>query len=221
MKKSILIAVLAATTIFTTSCSKDDAPAPITIESTLTTSKQAYKDANDGNWIEVTKEEYDNLAKELEEITKVGLNDTDYESDDTKLRSGARSYTLAMTGGTSVRIPKDAYTIAFKYVSKEAGTRVDDKVKISSNSDPLVGYTNLGTKLPSHSGVGEHYFVIKNNSTKNTAEGHLAFYSSKNTGYKTIAGISNRVSNGDSNTLNSTETIIYQFQALATIKKQW
>lgn len=191
------------------------------IEFLLSTSKTKYKDATDGDWIKITKEEYYKIASNLNEIIKVGLNDSDYENDHTELLRAGNNFTLAITGGSSVRIPNKAYTIAFKYVSKSESERTNDRVKISSKLDPKVGYANLGEKLPVHSGLGEHFFIIKNNNTKNIAAGHLAFYTSKNIGYNETGLIKGTYGFGDVNSLEFISGATYHFQGLATTQKQW
>lgn len=217
MKKSILIAVLAATTIFTTSCSKDDEPTPITIESTLTTSKQAYQNASDGNWVEVTKEEYGNLATTLNDVSKIATEDTDYLTDDSKISSNNPSFTLA--NGNGVDIPANSYVFAFRFYSK-SDNHEGSKVKISS-TDIKSGYSDLGGTLPTVD-KGDHFFVLKGNNTKIDNKGYLAIFFNSSIGFNPN---SKRIvfSRGDNNTLTSdySNNSTFLYQGLSTTKKQW
>ena len=124
---------------------------------------------------------------------------------------------------TELKIANNEYVFAFKYINKANTTvRTTDRVKISSSTDILTGYANIGTALPSHSGNGTKYFILKGNTTKNTAEGYLNFYSSANIGQKPISGYRNYYVSGNNNTFGgTTESIIYRYQALTTTQKQW
>jgi hypothetical protein len=191
----------------------------------LLTSQQDYIVANDGDWIEITEAEYNNLATNLNNVSTAGLSDGVFESNPGSLDSnGGSGYTMCTqnTSDTNLRIKEDNYVFAFKYVSMVATTRTTDRVKISSSTTITDTFTDLGSTLASHSGIGVHYFVIKGNNTKNSGDGYLAIYSSNSTGKKTMAGYSNYYRSGNHSSMNAQETTsIYQYQALTTTEKQW
>ena len=199
------------------------------IASFLTTSKSEYISANDGDWVEITETEYGNLASKLNEVTTAGLNNSHFIDDLSQLTSSAGNYTTTIKNTliNEVMIESQEYVFAFKYVNTSSQTRTQDVVKISSSSDVTMGYNDLGNPLPSHSGEGVHCFVIKGNNTKNTANGYLAFYFSKPSGFKDLStlfiGYKGYYETGNTNSFPSNDynnnVVIYQ--ALTTTQKQW
>lgn len=191
----------------------------------LSTSLTDYNNGVNGDWIEITETEYSDLANDLNQVTTAGLKDVIFEQDLATISSGANNFTITAKNDTDteLKIANNEYVFAFKYVNKaNANIRSTDRVKISSNTDILTGYADIGTALPSHSGNGIKYFILKGNTTKNTAEGYLNFYSSANMGQKAISGYINYYESGNNNTFSgNTENIIYRYQALTTTQKQW
>jgi len=190
----------------------------------LATSLTDYNNAANGDWIEITETEYNNLADNLNQVTTAGLKESLFEQDLTSLSPGANGYTVSAKNDTDTELmlANNEFVFAFKYVNKAGvANRTNDQVKISSNSDISLGYSNLGTALPSHSGNGVTYFILKGNTTKNTAEGFINFYSSNSMGYNVINGYTTRFASGNANTLNGTDANTFRIQALTTIQKQW
>ena len=162
----------------------------------------------------------------INEVATAGLNDDLFEDDLDKLGGGASNYTICtyIATDTSLKIKKDAYVFAFKYVNKlTTGNRTLDQVKISSSITPLTAtFTDLGDEISSSSGVGVKYFILKGNTLANTADGYLAFYSQNIMGNKAISGYVDYYKSGNSTTLSNTESNnIYHYQALTTTQKQW
>ena len=195
------------------------------LASILSTSLTHYNNAAVGNWVEITETEYTDLGNNLNQVTTAGLKDIVFEQDLATLQSGASNFTITAKNDTDteLKIDNNEYVFAFKYINKASATvRSTDRVKISSSTDILTGYTDLGNTLPNHSGNGVKYFILKGNTIKNTAEGYLNFYSSANMGQKAISGYQNYYQSGNNNTFSgSTESIIYRYQALTTTQKQW
>lgn len=219
MKKLNLL-IVAFVALLTFSCSKDDGPAPITIESTLTTSKQAYQNANDGEWVAITELEYKKLVSDLDNISKVGNSDEMYTSDDTPSSTGGNPYTFVNDNGAT--IPKNSYLFAVKFYSTNENAS-GTKVKVSSTSI-TEGYNDLGNVLPNH-GKGHLHFVLKGSNNPTTNTGYMAMYENGS-----VIGLGNNDSSkyyeksGD--VLNFTNTNVktkmyYMFQGLSATKKQW
>lgn len=190
----------------------------------LSSSLTSYNSASDAQWVEITEAEYNSLADNLNAISEIGIPDTLFESDLTNLSSGANNFTVAAVGGDANVIPSSSYLFAFKYVSGTTDARTLDEVKTGALGNS--GFTTLGSALVSSANSGAHYFVLKNNTTLTTSANEtstLAFYSSKDTGYKALSGITNYYASGNQNTIptSSTETINYMFQGLSTTQKQW
>lgn len=219
MKKFNLL-VIAFVALLTFSCSKDEEPAPITVESTLTTSKELYKNASDGDWVKVTETEYKELVDKLEEVSKVGNSDEMYNSDDTPSSTGSNPYSFVNDNGAT--IPKDSYLFAVKFYSTNENAS-GTKVKVSSTSI-TEGYSDLGKTLPNH-GKGHLHFVLKGSNNQTTNTGYMAMYENGS-----VIGLGNNDNSkyyeksGD--VLNFTDTssnsgYYYMFQGLSTTKKQW
>lgn len=204
------------------SCSNDNGISnPKNIMDALNTSKENYNSALDNSWIEITKNEYLLLTK-LSNVTKAGISEKFYKNDLSVLKSGAYGYTIAGYGTNITKIPKNSYVFAFKYVCNTDDDRITDQVKFSINQNPTLDYKNLGSRLPLHSGKGEHFFILKNNTNKISNEGFLGFYSSNKIGWYNIEGISNAYVAGNKNTIDGgVESQNYQYQALSTTIKQW
>jgi hypothetical protein len=190
----------------------------------LSSSLTSYNSASDSKWVEITEVEYNNLADNLNYITEVGIPETLFESDVANLNGGANNFTIAGVGGSVNIIPESSYLFAFKYVSNVNIARTLDEVKTGTIGAP--GFETIGSALVSSANSGAHYFVLKNNTELTTLANEtstLGFYSSKETGYKTLSGITNYYASGNQNSIptSSTESINYMFQGLSTTQKQW
>lgn len=222
MKKLNLL-IVAFVALLTFSCSKDDGPAPITIESTLTTSKDAFKNASNGDWIEITEEEYNNLANNLSEITKVGTTDLEYSSD--KSRNAIGGFTRINNTSTA-KIQKNGYVFAFKYKVVEANSVSGVKIKQSSTANNS-GFEDLGKALPSHSGtMKDVFFVLKGNNTSVNDNGYIGFFQPSSGLYRvSLFDVDNNGAYygvGDkSETTDQLSNLSVHYQGLSTTKKQW
>jgi len=198
------------------SCNDDD-PDVVDIESVLSDSQTTFKAADDGDWIEITKAEYEALALELNEVTKVATEESDYLTDDDLIGSNGPTYTLA--NGNGVDIPANSYVFAFRFYSKSSN-HTGTRVKISDTS-LTSGYSNLGGVLPMVD-TGDHFFVLKGNNSKVENTGYLAYLFKGNVGYndndKRILYTS-----GDASSLNSdsSNNSTFLYQGLSTTQKQW
>lgn len=182
----------------------------------LSTSKQAYMDADNGNWISVTENEYNTLANSLNEVSKVATSDEDYDIDITNI-TGANGWTVSNYNGEDV--PNGSYVFAFKYDSR-SNSVTNNVVKLSTTSISE-GYSDLGGKLPEHNS-GENYFVLKGNSNQTENVGYLGFYSSLGMVYKASSTKVRFISGGNTNTLTeSPSNYILEYQGLSTTQKQW
>ncbi|MDJ0646877.1 MAG: hypothetical protein QNJ57_12920 [Flavobacteriaceae bacterium] len=215
-KKLMLLCLL----IMTAACSEDDSgTSPVEIESTLTTSKAAYQNASNGDWIQITELEYNLLATELNNVSRVGTTEEQYDFEPSTFRQSDQ--TLANNNG--INIPINSYVFAFKYhtIRPEAPSIV---IKQSSTS-VTEGYRDIGNPIPDHEGGGNIYFVIKGNNLKTTSEGFLAVYIGKgnSTGMRTdITDSMTAQGNRNTNSLSlSSSIVLHLYQGLSTPEKQW
>ena len=190
------------------------------IASFLSTSEAAYTAAEDGDWVAITAPEYIALASSLNEVSKVGTTDNEYNA-----TTIDESHTLAwvVSNVTSANIPKNSYVFAFKYHAKSVTDNSTSKVKQSTTSIDN-GYADLGGALPTHSGTDiDVYFVLKGNNAMTNSTGYLAFYKALNQsmGFEYTTN-DYYVALDDSNSgleLENGGTLLYQ--GLSTTQKQW
>ncbi|MCB4807166.1 cadherin repeat domain-containing protein [Tamlana sp. 62-3] len=186
------------------------------IESFLSSSKASYVAASAGEWIAVTETEYNALATNLNEITKVATSDKEYDYDLDVERSSTE-FTIANNNGHT--IPASSYIIAFKF---HAITNSSTNKVLISTTHLLGPYTQLGNNLPTTT-TGDQFYVIKGNNT--TAEGYLGFYNSDQMGFKRVpTSISYGFHSSESLTLLSEifdDARIVLYQGLSTTQKQW
>ncbi|WP_117880963.1 cadherin repeat domain-containing protein [Aureibaculum luteum] len=214
------------------------------IEFLLSTSKNTYKNASDGNWVAITAAEYNNLEDKLNEVSRAGASEAEFNSTTASEEGGSSSFTVSKNNSgqfisksvspsktATTTIPNGGYLIAFKYeVNPYGGAITDAKVKQSSTSN-YSGFANIGGSLPSHTSTDAEtfYFVLKGSTTATTAVGHMAFYksSSNSTLFKRISRTSYYYSGSDSNILGSGAFdgggtgIVWLQQGLCTTQKQW
>ncbi|MGB5419561.1 cadherin repeat domain-containing protein [Algibacter sp.] len=138
----------------------------------LSTSLSNYNAASIGDWIIVTETEYDNLANNLNNITRAGTTVAEYSNTYSSQTTGA----LIFSNYTNTAlIPNNGYVIAFKYKVYIATNKTGVKIKQSSTANNT-GFSDLGNALPSHSGSSQDiFFVLKGNNTPVTANGYLGF----------------------------------------------
>ncbi len=188
----------------------------------LLTSQADYTAAANGDWVMITEAEYNALADNLNEVSRSGTNETQYNTAPAVTTGGA-GYTRANITSTSI-IPNGSYVFAFKYKTNNVANDTNSKVKQSStaNND---GFSDLGSSLPSHSGTGEDvFFVLKDSDNPVSATGYLSIYNNSkmsiivdpnNIGYYFVLGDSSPTLTG-----NST-SYINLYQGLSTTQMQW
>jgi len=187
------------------------------IESFLSTSKADYISASAGDWIEVTETEYNMLATSLNQVSKVVMDDTDYNTGPT----GETFVDATVANNDGITMPSNSYVFAVKYNFFGDGSGATIKIKQSSTSISS-GYSDLGNTLDNAS-VGNHYFVLKGNDAATTGTGFLAIYdSSGQLGFAEISDNNIQFEFSDANDLISNQpssTVFYQ--GLSTTQKQW
>jgi len=220
--------VLCLLTLLFISCSSegDSGTPPVlptdTIELTLTTSKAAYQSANTGDWIQITEIEYNLLAIVLNNVSKIGTTDAQYNDDSTIFAVGSGAQGITMANDNGIIIPSNSYAFAFKYNVTDDNAS-STRVKISSTS-VTDNYSNLGNILPPHD-TGDNYFVLKgsNSSTSNT--GYLGVFCLEKMGFKELSSSTDYYFTlSDATKLNikgNTNTAVILFQGLSTTEKQW
>ena len=220
LKKYLTGLCIMAIALTNYSCSnEDDSPPTVTIESVLSTSKVAYQNANSGDWIKITQSEYDLLAASLNNVSRVGTTEEQYNFEPRRFRQSDQ--TLANNNG--INIPSDSYVFAFKYhtIRPEAPSIV---IKQSSTS-VTEGYRDIGNPIPNHEGGGNICFVIKGNNLKTTSEGFLAVYIGRgnSVGHRIdIVESMNASGNRNTNSLFlQSNNVLHLYQGLSTTQKQW
>jgi len=193
------------------------------IASFLSTSEAAYTAAADGDWIVVTENEYNSLASNLNEVSRIGTTEAEYTHPMTTIQSTSGAWIASNI--TTATVPSDSYVFAFKYNAFDVVNATTAKVKLStaSGSD---GYVDLGSTLPSHSGAMEDvYFVLKGNMDITPNLGYLAILKAENSrlGIKQIPGNQSYYwASGDTNSgLTQSDNSKMLYQGLSTTQKQW
>ncbi|WP_346881684.1 cadherin repeat domain-containing protein [uncultured Algibacter sp.] len=189
------------------------------IASFLSTSKDMYNTAADGDWITITEAEYNNLARRINDVDKIATSDARYDFNANIIR-GTGDFTVSNDNGQN--IPSSSYVFAFKYNAQDADIE-GSKVLVSDTA--IAGtYVQLGGTLPK-SVIGDQYFVIKKNTSATTAEGFLAFHFASNIGVKNITSMPNQYAFERGDATNLTETFndnaTFLYQGLSTTQKQW
>lgn len=191
------------------------------IEHWLSDSKEDYQNASDGDWIEISKKEYNSLANNLNKVSKVVTSDANYNR--TPI-NGTSSSEATLANAINSSMVKDSYVFAIKYHAVSVDNSNNTKIKLSTTS-VTEGYSDLGYALPKHSGINEDlYFVLKGNDTQANDTGYLAFYkpSGSEIGYVNLTGNDKYVyKNGDRKNLDQSYGGRLLYQGLSTTQKQW
>jgi len=191
------------------------------IEYWLTDSKAAYQAVNSGNWVGITEQEYEELATQLNGISKAGTTDLLYsQGSNSELFESYDGFTVSNDLSS---IPENSYVFAFKYLAL-ADDLGENKVKVS-NGLVTGGYTDIGNTLPSHN-QGQQYFVLKGaQQSTTTSRGFLAIYSQNGVSYDSQgnAAGTHLFDEGDLVELSSTNVLdrVCIYQGLSTPIKQW
>ncbi len=187
------------------------------IEYYLSSSKQSYMDAQNGDWIAITELEYNSLFLALDDVNKVATTDNYYDLNEMTYGANSPS-TWANDNGTTM--PSDSYVFALKYYAFEDNVTTT-KLKQSSTS-VSDGYMDLGNPLPLHNS-GTNYFILKGNDIPTSDIGYLAIYSFNSIGFKPLAESMYVGEPNDVNTIlnvNLSNSILL-YQGLSTTLKQW
>lgn len=202
------------------------------LEFLLSTSKIAYTNTSDNNWVEITATEYDNLAGKLNNISRTSASEADFDSSVATEIGGGGAFTSSNIN-TSATVPNAGYVFAFKYVLEGSSSSISNSQVKQSSTSNYQGFANLGSTLPSHTNNGTtktFYFVLKGNTIATTATGYISLSSTTNVGqaFKRIAGTSYYYSSvANQNTLFTTiyngggTGVRWLRQGLVTTQKQW
>ena len=191
------------------------------VEYWLSDSKAAYQAENSGNWVLITEDEYEELATQLNSISKAGTTDLLYSQ-------GSNSELFETYSGFTVSndlssIPENSFVFAFRYLALADGLG-ENKVKVS-NGVVTGGYTDVGNTLPNHN-QGQQYFVLKGaQQSTTTNRGFLGIYAQNGVPYDSQgnAAGTHLFGEGDVNELSSTNVLnrVCIYQGLSTPIKQW
>lgn len=199
------------------------------IEGLLTTSKDVYESASSGDWIEVTKDEFEALENQLEEITHSGTAPEDYDfiNTSTGISLGANDtigYTLANV--SDVTLPAGSYLFGIRFFVGTGifGVCEGNKIKLSE-TNASEGYDDIGNPFPEKTSTErEVFFVLKGNFSATTNIAHLALYFGPANGgtRKDSSGFSHLQSGDITDFVNvAVEGSTYAYQGLSTTKLQW
>ena len=228
MKTTLVNYLMALTLIFSlVSCGDDEPGKQDAIFNNLTTSITAYNNAINGDWIAITKAEYDSLANNVRSVSTSGL-DANKFTDSSLGGFSSRDIFVSLTGTDVALVPENSYVFAFKYVRNSNYDSDSAQVKISSEGSSA-GFSNIGASLPSASGTATstHYYVLKGSDTPTatSSSSYIGFYSKLYAlGYQTITGdiITNyRFGNNTVTSTTSGSSADCLYQALSTTEKQW
>jgi hypothetical protein len=191
------------------------------VEYWLSDSKTAYQLENSGNWVLITEAEYEQLATQLNSISKSGTTDLLYaQGSNSELFETYAGFTISNDLSS---IPENSYVFAFKYLA--LGDAVNEnQVKVS---DGIVteGYIDLGNMLPVHN-QGQQYFVLKGaRQSTTTSRGFLGIYAQNGVSYDSQgnAAGTHLFGAGDLIELSATNVLdrVCIYQGLSTPVQQW
>ncbi|NAS13163.1 cadherin repeat domain-containing protein [Poritiphilus flavus] len=214
--------ILTASMTVNNDVSSDDFKLEITlndideIEFYLTDSKETYRNAENGEWISITENEYETLATALIQVTRIGTNQEEYNAEGETITSST-DFTFALDGA---KIPEGGLVFAFKY---DNASPLSERAKLKFTEDIWRGYEDFGPLFPSH-GEGENFFLLKGNNTAFEKEGYLGFYNENRIRWIRTEGLDTRFFFvfGDSSTMSqSYQNFIVRYQGLSTMIKQW
>ena len=147
------------------------------IRTLLSTSQANYDAVANGEWVQISEAEYNNIANNLMAITRAATTEGEYAS---TIYSGITSTNNSVTvaNSTTSLVPANGYLIAFKYKVWDSTNVIGLKLKLSSSGNN-VGFSDFANPLPTHSGNNEDvFFVLKNNNTSVNANSYLGFFQS-------------------------------------------
>lgn len=174
-------------------------PEPVTTPSIdnirllLTTSLTTYDNAIEGNWIKVSKTEYDNIANNLNGVIKKGNTDTQVNTRDV-LTSWANNWISFGTNNTpTFQINEGEYVIAmitetwnqpggYSQLGYTTSFNGNDIINIANQASPSTGGTRdyFIRKKPSDVATETRYPVLFQNFSPNGVSGWSGYRSSDN-----------------------------------------
>ena len=179
-------------------------------------SRTAYENANDGDWIQISESEYNDLANYLANTTKSGASDNQIYNN-TSVESSTGDRTIA--NNNDINIPSNSYLFAFKYYSWINNVSTS-RIKLSQG-DAGGSYQDVGNVLPEHNDEYNH-FVLKGANNPTSSEGFIGMYAGGAVGAKDDNNSSYKWRNGNVDNLDNTASgSVYLFQGLSTTLKQW
>lgn len=191
-------------------------------QGSLTTNLASYNSANDGDWVAITASEYNALATNAEDLTKVGMDDANLQTgylDNGCLTHCSIPYT---SGYSSNPAPVNSYVFAFKILSGIQISGGDDFVKLSTENN-LTGFVDYGGALPS--GIVQsmtQHFVLKGPNTLQTSPVYLGCFTGHvEPAYINGSGVSGGYRYGNNSTPNANTNDYINMQALSTTTIQW
>lgn len=134
------------------------------IRAYIVASAATYDSAPDNTWVKITKSEYDNLAANLQSVTKVGASDAQIN---TRLVATGGTFATQYNPGSTYNIPSGRYV--FGMILESWNQNGSGSVGYSTSvTGSIAGYNNyfalgsngnalVGSILP----VQRNYFVIK------------------------------------------------------------
>ena len=190
------------------------------VVSFLDSSKPAYLEAENGDWITITESEYNLLGERMANVAQSGTNDAEYALE------GTTSFELLnITFGNynAHNIPENHRLFAFKYYATEENAE-EVYIKISL-ADVSPAYVSLPTTLPSHR-KGDQFFVLKGGSDPAIRELRLGMYSPKGGLVVIEPELDSEVliSRGNVGVLDEfppTQNAVAKYQGLSTDIVQW
>jgi hypothetical protein len=190
----------------------------------LTDSQQNYMDAQAGDWIEITEDEYERLNQVLLNVLKAGF----FEDVTTINPSSNGVFTLANLDESTRnmnKMPNNSLVFAFKYYATDNQLTSDrHRVKQSSLANSA-GFENIGNPLPPHQRVnGAACFVLKGSEDIITSEeGFLGFQKSSGSamGIALTPGVM-LFALGEASEFNmESNDNLALYEGLSTTTKQW
>ena len=212
------------------SCSEDDTelqPQTVDkIETTLTTSKTTYQNANSGDWISITKEEFGDLSSNLLKVSKIGLEENLYPSNSEGLSGISNNSGATYSNETTATIPINSYVFAIRfYVGTGIFAQSKDNIIKVSDTNISEGYVNLGNLLPESTPVDrEVFYVLKENTIITKSIGYIAINMRSANGLSIIQNDSYLTHRGFDDTVDlpfKIEGVQVVLQGLSTTEKQW
>ena len=199
------------------------------IANVLTSSKDAYDSALQGDWIEITGDEFALLETQLEAVGYSGLTEEEYAFDGniagiSRGNSDTQGFSVAYSDGVPITEGSYLFAIRFWTGTGTFGKTAGNLIKISETSE-TEGYAVVGNPLPEKTSADrELFFVLKRNTVAINGPGHLALHIAPLNGFGfALTNRSGHFAFGDVTEFVSEprENTLWTYQGLSTTKLQW